>query len=339
MNLLYVAHGAPGGIGRVESLLDAVWGRDNELRVTTIRRMSDPVSRWLARIMAAFLSARPDIVVLNHINFAPLAAAFRLLRPRIRIVVWAYGVEAWQRPTLLQRLGLSLTHQIWAISRYTGDEFAAASGLPRSRVAIVPLALLPERAQALRRQRKDPPDATPVVLTVSRLWVRNGEGKGIDHLIEAMATVDHGARLVIVGDGDDRWRLERLATDSGVESRVSFLGPVDDQTLVDLYARCRLFALPSLREGFGLATLEAMTAGKPVVAARAGAIPELVTHGETGLLVPYGDRRALAAAIESLIDDPAWAAGLGRRGNQVAEERFGFERFANQVITLLAGAP
>lgn len=338
MNVLHIAHGAPGGIGRVEKLFEAVWAEDDRFRVTTLRRRSAPPLQWLARIMAAFLSTHPDIVVLNHINFAPLAVAFRLLRPRIRIVVWAYGVEAWQRPTPLQRLGLSLTYQIWAISRYTGDEFAEASGLPRSRIAVVPLALLPERAQALRRQPKGPPAGAPVVLTVSRLWVRNGEGKGVDHLIEAMAAVDHGARLVIVGDGDDRARLERLAADSGVESRVSFLGPVDDQTLVELYGRCRLFALPSLREGFGLAMLEAMTAGKPVVAARAGAIPELVTHGETGLLVPYGDRGALAAAIESLIGDPAWAAGLGRRGNRVAEERFGFDRFANQVTALLAGA-
>lgn len=349
MRVLHVAQGAPGGIGRVEQLLAAVWLRDQRVSVTTIRRMAYPgylespaatsqqvgLPRWVITILLSLLRHRPDVLILNHLNLSPVAVAYRLLRPRGRLVAWAYGMEAWERPSRWQRLGLRLVDQVWSISDYTARRFTAVAGFPPERVVLVPLALTPERAAALSRKHETAANNNCDVLTVTRLSVRHGQGKGVDHLIEAMALTGPRVRLIVVGDGDDRGRLEELAVAAGVASRVTFMGQTDDDTLIELYRSCRLMALPSLREGFGLVYLEAMTAGKAVIAARAGAVPELVRDGETGLLVPYQDREALAAAIRSLIDDPALASRLGDRGRLRAETEFGFERFAGRVVELL----
>ena len=343
-----MVHGSPGGIGRVERLLSLALDQP-DWDVETIRRMSYPryldsaaprndvvhpgKVRWSLAIASAFLRRRHDIVVLNHINFSPLAILFRVLKPSVRMVVLAYGVDAWQRPGLLRWLGLRVVDQVWSISRYTADRLTAVTGIDPNRVIVIPLALPPQSAQALAGLSA-PEDSSIEVLTVSRLW--HGEDKGVDHLIQALVAVQ-AVRLVIVGDGDDRPRLERLAEELGLRARVTFAGSISDQELCDLYGRCSIFALPSLQEGFGLVFLEAMLAGKPVIAASAGATPEVVQDGETGVLVAYGDAHALADAIETLVNDSERARQLGRRGRQLALREFSFERFSTRVYGLLTG--
>jgi glycosyltransferase involved in cell wall biosynthesis len=117
--------------------------------------------------------------------------------------------------------------------------------------------------------------------------------------------------LEIVGDGPERPRLERLARSLDLGRHVRFLGQVDFRALVEAYARCEVFCLPSLQEGFGMVYLEAMAAGKPVIACRGTAVEELVEDGVNGLLVPPGDERALAAAVERLLRDPEGCRAMG----------------------------
>jgi glycosyltransferase involved in cell wall biosynthesis len=280
------------------------------------------------------LLSRPNVVVLNHLNFAPLACLARIARPGSRIVIWAYGAEAWQRPSLLGRIGLHFVDQIWSISEFTAGKVATSAGIPSQKIVTVPLALLPEQAAALSGPLEEDPDLGAEVLTVSRLWTRYE--KGVDRLIEALPLVRRDIRLVVVGDGDDRPRLEQLAHAVGPRQHVIFAGQVDDAALVRRYQGSQVFALPSGREGFGLVVLEAMMAAKPVVAVRAGATPELVRDGETGLLVPVDDQAALASAIESLVGDRMLAEALGRRGREIAQREYGFDRFSSRVMALLS---
>lgn len=352
MTVLHLTQGATGGIGRVESLLGEVWARDVRLDVTTVRRdfvqiELPPALRrgkatarmaWTLTILGAIARTRADAVLLGHLNLAPFAAVSRALHPGTRIVIWAYGSEAWTRPGILTRAGLRFVDEVWSISKHTAHLFSAASGFPGHRIVVVPLALQPELAAALAGDSppSGPSSAHPEVLTVSRLW--RGDAKGVEHLILAMRRTPSAVRLTIVGDGDDRARLEAIAVDAGLASRVTFTGRLDDAHLIELYRRCSMFVLPSDREGFGLVFLEAMAAGKPVIGARSAAVPELVRDGESGLLVPYGDPVALAAAINGLLDDPLAAARLGERGHRRALEDFAFSRFAAQVGDLLVGA-
>jgi glycosyltransferase involved in cell wall biosynthesis len=121
----------------------------------------------------------------------------------------------------------------------------------------------------------------------------------VHHLIEAMPAIRAAlpaATLRIVGRGDDLPRLHALRNQLGLTAdAVEFLGYVDDKRLATELRSCRLFALPSKNEGFGLVFLEAMAHGRPCLGARAGGVPEVIT-ANTGALVDYGDVTALAAA-------------------------------------------
>ena len=133
--------------------------------------------------------------------------------------------------------------------------------------------------------------------------------------------------LVLVGDGQDRPRLEQLAQDVGVTAHTRFLHGLTQEELFACYAHCDVFALPSKGEGFGLVYLEAMAHGKPVIGGAHGGALDVIVDGETGLLVPHGDAAKLAAAMQRLLVDPARAAAMGSQGRQRVQTLYTFERF------------
>jgi D-inositol-3-phosphate glycosyltransferase len=143
-------------------------------------------------------------------------------------------------------------------------------------------------------------DGTPLLLWVGRLqpW------KGVDVALRALREIPQ-AHLMIVGDGETRADLERLAQGLGLAERVHFLGAVPRERLPSIYAAADLLLATSFAsETFGIGLVEAQACGLPVVASRFGGFPEVIDEGRTGLLVPPRDPAALAAAVRSLIDDP-----------------------------------
>lgn len=145
-----------------------------------------------------------------------------------------------------------------------------------------------------------------------------------DHgtLIKAFSIVADShpeARLVLVGGGPLRNRIEGQTVTLGLSDVVSFIGPVDD--VWPFYARAGVFVLPSLAEPFGIAALEAMAASVPVVATSVGGIPEIVTHGENGLLVAPADPSEMAEAMKALLKDQEMARRMGSAGREVAGSR------------------
>ena len=143
-------------------------------------------------------------------------------------------------------------------------------------------------------------DGTPLLLWVGRLqpW------KGVDVALHALQEIPR-AHLMIVGDGETRADLERLAQGLGLAERVHFLGALPRERLPSIYAAADLLLATSFAsETFGIGLVEAQACGLPVVASRFGGFPEVIDEGRTGLLVPPRDPAALAAAVRSLIDDP-----------------------------------
>jgi len=139
--------------------------------------------------------------------------------------------------------------------------------------------------------------------------------KGPGYLLNAMTAVwqEHpDAELVFVGKGDLEGPLRAQASFAGCDGRVKFLGWRDD--IPEIMSLFDVFVLPSLNEGMGRVLVEAMAAGRPVVASRVGGIPDLVRHGETGLLVAPRDDEALAASISLLLSNPRTAERMGERG-------------------------
>ena len=170
----------------------------------------------------------------------------------------------------------------------------------------------------LRRQLGARPGQL-LVLSISRL----APDKGLDRLIEATALLQAQARhvhIVIAGDGPASDQLKQLANTLAVTDYVTFTGFRED--VGDLLAACDLVILPSLREGLSMSLLEAMAAGKPIIATSIGSQREVASHGEMALLVPPADAPALRNAILRLVGDPSLMARLGANARAVYESSY-----------------
>jgi glycosyltransferase involved in cell wall biosynthesis len=170
----------------------------------------------------------------------------------------------------------------------------------------------------------------PYVLGIGRMVPQ----KGFDVLIEAFARADlRDCDLLLAGDGDSRADLERLASQTGAADRIRFVGRADRPMAVSLFKGCDIFVLPSRMEPQGIVNLEAMAAGKPVIASRVGGVPEIVLEDETGLLVPAGDVNALADALKRLAPDRELRARMGAAGERRAQE-FSWPAIADQYVQI-----
>jgi glycosyltransferase involved in cell wall biosynthesis len=239
--------------------------------------------------------------VVGHLNLLPLARLAALVRgDGGGLYVVAHGIEVDRPLTAAQRWALAGVRRVWCVSADTrGKLLARAPRLDPARCHLLANAIAPELTPAAVAA---PAEGTATVLCVSRLDARE-RYKGVEELLRAFVSVRASvpdARLRVVGDGDDRPRLERLAATLGLGDAAVFRGAVSDTALAAEFAGCRVFALPSTREGFGLVFAEAMAQGRPVVGVAAGAVPELV-DADTGLLAPPGDGEALAAALAAAL--------------------------------------
>jgi len=175
---------------------------------------------------------------------------------------------------------------------------------------------------------ENPPDAVPadarVLLSVSRLTPQ----KGIDTAVQALSLLPEDVVLVVLGEGPERDTIEQLAEEQAVSSRVFLPGRVPD--VAAWLRRAAVYVHPARWEGFGLAVLEAMVSGLPVVATNVSSLPELVVDGETGFLVPPDDPAALAAAVERALAQPA----LGEAGRARARQEFSVAAMADRTAAL-----
>jgi glycosyltransferase involved in cell wall biosynthesis len=324
---------------RLLSLNDPVG--EHDLRVADDRVAIVGFGRSRARLIAAALSAVPrtGLMYIGHPNLAPLGIVARLVRPQVRYCVATYGVEVWERLPAPRRLALRWARIVTAISDFSAERLITVQGL-RGRPAVISPALDPILA---RNGKRPSPPALPagrIVLTVARLTTADSY-KGVDHVIQALPAVLNmvpDTCYVVVGDGDDRRRLEGLATQLGVRDHVIFAGTPTDELLAGYYEACDVFVMPSRGEGFGIVYVEAMSHGKPVVAADRGAAPEVVEDGVTGMLVDYGNVSALAAGVARLLTDGDGRHRMGEAGRRRVEERYTFERFQARLEALLVNA-
>jgi glycogen(starch) synthase len=142
--------------------------------------------------------------------------------------------------------------------------------------------------------------------------------------------------LVLAGDGPERGRLERLAHELGLRSRVRFLGFVPHDRVPGLLRSSDVLVMPSRYEELGTAMVEGMYAGLPVVASDTGGVPELVEHDGSGLLVPPGQAAPLADALNRLLKDQDLSRRFGSRGRTLAQS-YRWEALAGKVLDVYRG--
>ena len=289
---------------------------------------------FAARLLGA--GRRADCVLYNHLGVATAQASLpsAMRRP---YAVLVHGAESWDeaidapRKRALADATMRIASSAYAARRVTDAH--PEVGAP----VVLPLALLPE------------PDAGPVdgalvgsitprTVMISGRMQAAERYKGHDELLEAWPTVlgrRPDARLAIVGRGDDVKRLEAKANALGLAGSVRFAGMVTEATLDAMLARAGGYALPSRAEGFGLSYLRAMRAGVPCIAGDDDAAREVIDDGVTGMLVPAGEKDAVAQAVISLLGDSERRRAMGEAGRAAFNSRFTFATFREALDSLL----
>lgn len=307
-------------LGTTAAVVRSIAARREGARVLVLPPASSKLAlRGIAAHVAAIRRLRPDVL---HANlWTPWTCQYGILAALVTPGVEVVAVEhlplaTRSRPQrwLKRQLSRRLTVHVGV-----GDR---AGRLIEEMIGLQPGTLrtihngVPEPGD----ERPTPLGDGPVIGSLGRL----AEQKGYDTLLRALAHVD-GARVVIVGDGPERRRLEQLAERLGVADRFELLGWRDDAR--GYLAAFDVFVLPSRYEAFPLSILEAMLAGTPVLATDVGSVAEAIDHGHTGVLVAPDDPLALAAALRELLDD-----AQRRRELAVAAEREARERFTTPVM-------
>lgn len=329
--------GLARGLGRL--------GHHVTVRALRVRTPMHTFDRWLYNLQVVVAPPAADVVVGVDLD-GFLWAGRRPPGGRPRYVVMLKGIIADElrnergvvRALLTlqarwERANTRRAERVVVPSRYSAAVAGALYGVEASRLAVVPepidLAEWHRRFAGVGRPAGQP----PTVLSVARLYPR----KRLADLLRAAAVLRRripAVRLRIVGEGPESAALRALHRELGLGDTVTFLGEVARQTLAEEYVRADCFCLPTVQEGFGLAFVEAMAAGLPVVACRAAAVPEVVEDRVTGVLVDPGDPAGLASALETILRDEGLRATLGEGGRRRAAT-FDLEPVAERFLAAL----
>jgi glycosyltransferase involved in cell wall biosynthesis len=287
-------------------------------------RLLNPRTLWM--LAQVFRRERPMIVQSHgartnvYTKIAARLVGVPVVLATVHNSLFDYEVGALRRWLYVtaERLTGRLAHRVVAVSHAVGRDLVSRYRLPTEQVVVIqngidPAGFVPGRPPAAARAELGLSPETRLIGLVGRL----ARQKGPDLLVAALPTIVAAwprLRCLFVGEGDLGSELRRQAAALGVASQCVFLGARRD--VADLMALLDVVVLPSRSEGLPFALLEAMVLAKPVVATRVGGNPEVVEDGRTGLLVPPEDPAALAQAVLFLLDRPAEAVAMGRRGRE-----------------------
>jgi glycosyltransferase involved in cell wall biosynthesis len=243
----------------------------------------------------------------------------------------------------LSREAARLADRVIATDEATRGEVPRLLGVDPARVVVLPNGI---DADEIRRLTPADPrgavaagfpewaPAAPLLLSVGRLEGYKGFDDTLDALARARTRLPPTWAWVVVGEGPQRRALGAAARERGLLGHVRFAGRVPDPLLHALYACADVFVHATRYEGSSLVTLEAMAHGLPVVATRAGGIPDKVVNGETGRLVEPGDVAALGERLAELLANPALRGQMGERGRERAHGLFSWPVLADRTIAL-----
>ncbi|MCH7717971.1 MAG: glycosyltransferase family 4 protein [Chloroflexi bacterium] len=273
---------------------------------------------WLMK-----MRGRPVLANIHHplsIDRQNALAQAKNLGDRISNIFWY--------PWVMQHWVAARLDRIITGSAASAASVAEAFDLPQERIRVIHDGVETELFRPLE-------DVTPE--PNSLLFVGNSEdrNKGIRYLLEALASLRGQAscHLTVVHRPRSH-EAPRLARQLGLQGQVTFLEALSREELVRQYNSAQLLVCPSRYEGFGLPAAEAMACGTPVVATTAGALPEIIEDGATGLLVPPADVESLAGAIRTLLEQPERCRSMGEAGVRRVRERFSWRRTAEETVAL-----
>jgi len=317
--------------GAISLALEDLYGRGALVRIgwQMITGRAQPYLRLMQ-------PRRPSLIH-AHFGIEGVSALPLAVKLKIPLVTTFHGFDATLRTRAMLR---SPAYFHYPLSRgklaRQGDLFLCASSFIRQRLLSTGYPEARTRTQYIgvncrAISVRGDSEESPLILHVARLV----EVKGTRYLLRAFASLGRrydGVRLVIIGDGPLRARLEALAASLGARERVEFLGALPHADVLAWIRKAAMLVLPGIRtstgreEGLGMVLLEAAATGLPIIGSRVGGIPECIHDGRTGFLVPERDEHALAEKITELLDDPLKRRQMGLAGRALVERQFDLHR-------------
>lgn len=288
---------------------------------------------WSCARRIATIARQAEAAIIHAHQYTPFfyAAIARLIGARRgRLVFTEHGRHypdgrRWKR-VLANRLLARLAHRITAVGESVAQKLARNEGIARRRIEVIHNGVDPDRFPALSEDQRAAARREIGVDRDETLFLHVAGFRPVkDHVsaVRAFARLrDAGSNAVLAfaGTGPTQADAEQLAESLGVADRVRFLGARDD--VPRLWAAADAGLLTSLSEGISVAALEAMAAGRAMIATDVGGNPEIIADGRTGRLVPRGDEKAIADAMRQLANDPDLRLAMGRAARQRLEARF-----------------
>lgn len=246
---------------------------------------------------------------------------------------WSYLKRSVHR--LLYRLTIPKVDGVIAVSEKVRDAIVDSIGSVQDRITVIPNAVDTRRFRGLDdkfllSKELGLDKSSLLIAVVGRL----SEQKGHCFLVEAAPSIiasHRDAHFLIIGDGELRDALKQQVSKTGVSDNFHFLGVRND--IPRLLASVDLFVLPSLWEGLSIALLEAMAAARPIVCTAVSGTEQVMIPGKTGLVVPPGDSRSLAEAIDRMLSDPERARSMGNAARRQVDEKFGAQKQSEEYLS------
>lgn len=274
-------------------------------------------------------------IIVGHLNFLSVSFFIKILNPSSKIFLILHGIESWRKLNFFEKFFSRSVNIFISVSNFTKEKFLEYNSFLNNKKYFI----LPTYINI--NDKIDYSENLPkgkIILSVSRIS-KDDTYKGIENVIKVMPHILKefpDTYYIIIGDGDDRERLEKIARDLNVKDNVIFKGFVSNEKLNFYYKNCDLFILPSKKEGFGIVFLEALCFGKPVIAGSKDGSKEVLLNGELGILINPDNleeiKNAILKILKEEIDKNYFNSDyLKRRVN----EEFGFDKFKEKIKKFL----
>jgi glycosyltransferase involved in cell wall biosynthesis len=341
MRVLFVTRKYPPKLGGMESLSHGLLTGFPEPKTTIVLGRSQKHLVWFLPyviLRVAFTAHRYDVI---HLGDALLGIAG--LVPRVflkrKVAVSVHGLDLTFRPWIYQSyLKLFLRADVFIANSASTKRLAESRGLGPVRTILIGV---PERYFGVDRAKNRDPELVQraagrvVLVTLGRLVRRKGAAWFVRHVLPQLS----GVLYVLIGVGPDQDEILRAAREAGVSEALWLAGSVSDARLLDLLGTADVFVMPNIAvpgnvEGFGIVAIEAAASGLPVVAAALEGIPDAISDGKNGCLVPPEEAPGYVRALQPLIEDAAQRRLQGERGRAYTQEHSAWPQIIQQYAEL-----
>ncbi len=347
MRVLFVTRKYPPRIGGMESLSYGLTTGFPEPKTIIVLRRSQKHLLWFLPyvvLRVAFTAPRYDVI---HLGDAMLSVAGLL--PRLfgrKVAVSVHGLDlTWPKAFYQAYLRLFLRADVFIANSESTKQIAEGRGLAPVRTILIGV---PDRYFGVARGREQDAELARkaagrvVLVTLGRLVRRKGVLWFVRHVLPQLS----GVLYVVIGVGADREEIERAAAEVGVTDALWLAGSVSDARLLTLLGASDIFVMPNIAvpgdaEGFGIVAIEAAASGLPVVASRLEGIPDAISDGENGSLVPPADASSYVRVLQRLLTDAGERQRQGERGRAYTQEHCSWPQIIaryEQLFGELAGS-